>query len=43
MSGEQLKYRDLSDDEVEELILKRLREIRGLLEEIKGVLEKAGV
>ncbi|MEZ0345168.1 MAG: hypothetical protein ABWK01_01275 [Infirmifilum sp.] len=43
MSEERLKYKDLSDEEVEELILKRLKEIRGLLEEIKTIFQKAGV
>lgn len=43
MSERELKYKDLSDDEVEELILKRLKEIRALLEEIKTIFEKAGV
>jgi predicted nuclease of predicted toxin-antitoxin system len=37
-----LKYVDLSDEEVEQLILQRLREIRKLLEEIRDILRKAG-
>jgi uncharacterized protein YutE (UPF0331/DUF86 family) len=37
-----LKYVDLSDEEVEQLILQRLREIRKLLEEIREILRKAG-
>ena len=43
MSGEELKYLELSDDEVEELILKRLREIKQVLSEIREVLRRAGV
>ncbi len=46
MSGEKgsgLKYLELSDEEVEEMILRRLREIRRLLEEIRDVLRRAGV
>jgi predicted nuclease of predicted toxin-antitoxin system len=38
----ELKYVDLSDEEVEQLILQRLREIRKLLEEIRDILRKAG-
>ena len=38
----ELKYVDLSDEEVEQLILQRLREIRKLLEEIREILRKAG-
>jgi hypothetical protein len=38
----ELKYADLSDEEVEQLILQRLREIRMLLEEIRDILRKAG-
>jgi uncharacterized protein YutE (UPF0331/DUF86 family) len=38
----ELKYADLSDEEVEQLILQRLREIRKLLEEIRDILRKAG-
>ncbi|MGB9709272.1 MAG: hypothetical protein ACP5II_03595 [Infirmifilum sp.] len=43
MSEKELKYVELSDEEVEELVLKRLKEIRELLEEIKRIFEKAGV
>jgi len=43
LSGEELKYLELSDDEVEELILKRLREIKQVLSEIREVLRRAGV
>lgn len=43
MSGEELKYLELSDDEVEELILKRLQEIKQVLSEIREVLRRAGV
>ncbi len=39
MSGE-LKYADLSDEEVEELILKRLREIKELLREIRDIFKE---
>jgi len=38
----ELKYVDLSDEEVEQLILQRLREIRKLLEEIREILRRAG-
>jgi hypothetical protein len=38
----ELKYVGLSDEEVEQLILQRLREIRKLLEEIRDILRKAG-
>jgi len=37
-----LKYVKLSDEEVEELIMARLREIRKLLEEIVKELKEAG-
>lgn len=40
MSGE-LKYVELSDEEVEQLILQRLREIKELLREVRDVLKKA--
>ncbi|MCC6040485.1 MAG: hypothetical protein LM565_06660 [Thermofilum sp.] len=43
MSGRELKYLDLSDEEVEELILKRLREIKQVLSEIRDILRRAGV
>ncbi|MCC6004370.1 MAG: hypothetical protein LM590_08525 [Thermofilum sp.] len=39
----ELKYKDMSDEEVEELIQKRLREIKGVLAEIKEILQQAGV
>lgn len=40
---EKPKYADLSDEEVEELIRKRLREIKDVLSDIKRILEEAGV
>lgn len=40
MSGE-LKYAGLSDEEVEQLIIQRLRDIRKLLEEIREILKRA--
>lgn len=43
MSERELKYLDLSDEEVEELILKRLREIKQVLSEIRDILRRAGV
>ncbi len=43
MSGEELRYLDLSDEEVEELILRRLREIKQVLSEIRDILRRAGV
>jgi hypothetical protein len=43
VSGRELKYLDLSDEEVEELILKRLREIKQVLSEIRDILRRAGV
>ncbi len=43
MSGRELKYLDLSDEEVEELILKRLREIKQVLSEIRDILRRAGI
>ncbi|AGT35484.1 MAG: hypothetical protein QXX32_02090 [Thermofilum sp.] len=42
-SEKELKYKDLSDEEVEELIQKRLREIKNVLTEIKEILQEAGV
>jgi uncharacterized protein YutE (UPF0331/DUF86 family) len=42
-SEKELKYKDLSDEEVEELIRKRLREIKNVLMEIKEILQEAGV
>jgi uncharacterized protein YutE (UPF0331/DUF86 family) len=42
-SEKELKYKDLSDEEVEELIQKRLREIKNVLMEIKEILQEAGV
>jgi uncharacterized protein YutE (UPF0331/DUF86 family) len=42
-SEKELKYKDLSDEEVEELIQKRLREIKNVLSEIKEILQEAGV
>jgi len=38
----ELKYADLSDEEVEQLILQRLKEIRKLLEEMREILRRAG-
>jgi len=43
LSGEKLKYAEVSDEEVEEMLLKRLKEIRSLLEEIKTIFKQAGV
>ncbi|WP_460025116.1 hypothetical protein [Infirmifilum sp. SLHALR2] len=43
MSAEKLKYAEVSDEEVEEMLLKRLKEIRSLLEEIKTIFKQAGV
>ncbi|MEM0226163.1 MAG: hypothetical protein QW407_05575 [Thermofilaceae archaeon] len=40
MSGE-LRYVELSDEEVDQLILQRLREIKELLKELRDVLKKA--
>ena len=37
-----LKYKDLSDEEVEELIIKRLAEIKSLLNRIKALLNNMG-
>lgn len=36
----ELKYADLSDEEVEELLLKRLREAKRLLREIRDLLKE---
>jgi hypothetical protein len=43
VSGRELKYLDLSDEEVEELILRRLREIKQVLSEIRDILRRAGI
>ncbi|MEM0023762.1 MAG: hypothetical protein QXU69_09025 [Thermofilaceae archaeon] len=40
MSGE-LRFVELSDEEVDQLILQRLREIKELLKELRDVLKKA--
>lgn len=40
--GEELKYVDLSDEEVEELLLKRLAEMKELLREIRDILREMG-
>jgi len=40
--GEKLKYADLSDEEVEELLLKRLREMKELLREVRDLLKQIG-
>jgi len=42
MMGEKLKYADLSDEEVEELLLKRLREMKELLREVRDLLKQIG-
>jgi len=42
MSRKELKYADLSDEEVERLIQKRLEEIKELLKEIRDIFRKAG-
>ncbi len=39
---EKPKYADLSDEEVEELLLKRLREMKELLREVKDLLKQIG-
>ncbi len=39
MEGGKLKYADMSDEEVDQLILERLREIKELLREIKEIFE----
>lgn len=43
MSGRELRYLDLSDEEVEELILRRLREIKQVLSEIRDILRRTGI
>ena len=40
--GEKLKYADLSDEEVEELLLRRLREMKELLREVRDLLKQIG-
>ena len=42
MMGEKLKYADLSDEEVEELLLKRLRDMKELLREVRDLLKQIG-
>ncbi|MCD6563743.1 MAG: hypothetical protein J7K23_07525 [Thermoproteales archaeon] len=42
MGEEKLKYANLSDEEVEELLLKRLREMKELLREIRDLLKSIG-
>lgn len=42
MKSRKLKYLDKSDEEVDEEILRRLREIRRTLEEIRDLLKKIG-
>lgn len=42
MAKGDLKYKDLSDDEIEELLSKRLKEIKELLKEILELLKEAG-
>lgn len=42
MKEEKLKYVDLSDEEVEELLLRRLREMKALLREIRDLLRQIG-
>lgn len=42
MAKKDLKYKDLSDDEVEELLSKRLKQIKELLREILDLLKEAG-
>ena len=37
-----LKYADLSEDEVEELVFQRLKEIKKILIEIRDLLHEAG-
>lgn len=43
MKERELKYAELSDEEVEELILKRLKEVKEILKEIRDTLKKIGV
>ncbi len=43
MNKRELKYLDKSDEEVEEELLKRLREIKELLREIRNIFKEAGV
>lgn len=40
--SEDLKYLNLSDEEIEELIQKRLKEMKRLLKEILEILKEAG-
>jgi len=40
--SEKLKYADLSDEEVEELLLERLSEMKELLREIRDILREMG-
>ena len=42
MKNRKLKYLDKSDEEVDEEILKRLKEIRKSLEEVRDLLKKIG-
>ncbi len=42
MGEEKLKYINLSDEEVEELLLKRLKEMKELLREIRDLLKSIG-
>jgi len=42
MTSEKLKYADLKDEEVEKLLMKRLKEMRELLKEILSILKEAG-
>jgi len=42
VKSRKLKYLDKSDEEVDEEILRRLREIRRTLEEIRDLLKKIG-
>ena len=40
--NKKLKYLELSDEEVEELIRERLSEMKQLLKEIRDILQEAG-
>jgi len=42
MTSEKLKYADLKDEEVEKLLMKRLKEMKELLKEILSILKEAG-
>ncbi|MCS7104168.1 MAG: hypothetical protein NZ954_01200 [Thermofilaceae archaeon] len=41
--NKELRYTNLSDEEVEQLILQKLREIKKALEDIREIFKKASV